>query len=156
LREPASRSRDFTIVNGADRAPGVQPPFFRMQLQGRVAYRLDDAAQARPLADFAGGELQTIVAAAGIGNPARFFGMLKNAGLTFAEMPLPDHYDFTINPFAAVTADVILITEKDAVKCARSPALKNDPRLWVVPVEAQLDGMLLDQILEKLRGSSPA
>lgn len=158
LREPASRRRDVTVVNGEQVLPNMPPPVVRMRLVAGCAYRLSEPGQVRALQDVGAGLPQplSIVAAAGIGNPARFFAMLKNAGLAFAEMPLPDHFDYAENPFAAVAADVILITEKDAVKCARSPALKNDPRLWVVPVEAQLDGMLLDQILEKLRGSSPA
>ena len=65
---------------------------------------------------------------------------------------LPDHYPFADDPFAFDTADIILITEKDAVKCSRHPALKNDPRLWVVPVTARIDEALAEHILEKLRG----
>jgi hypothetical protein len=38
-----------------------------------------------------------IVAAAGIGNPARFFGMLKAAGLQVQELPCP-----TITIFSTV------------------------------------------------------
>jgi tetraacyldisaccharide 4'-kinase len=93
-----------------------------------------------------------IVAAAGIGNPARFFAMLRAAGLKFDEMPLPDHYDFSDRVFADVLADIILITEKDAVKCIRIDALKNDRRLWVVPVTARIDDALAEKIVEKLRG----
>ena len=93
-----------------------------------------------------------IVAAAGIGNPERFFAMLEGAGLHVARMPLPDHYAFDENPFAGSDADVILITEKDAVKCRHSEALGNDARLWFVPVEAVIDAALADYIVEKLRG----
>jgi tetraacyldisaccharide 4'-kinase len=59
-------------------------------------------------------------------------------------------------PFDGVDADVILITEKDAVKCRQIDHLKNDPRLWVVPVTAQLDLRLAEQIVEKCRGRSLA
>ncbi|MGB7480946.1 MAG: tetraacyldisaccharide 4'-kinase, partial [Burkholderiaceae bacterium] len=76
----------------------------------------------------------------------------RATGLAFAEMPLPDHYPFADDPFAQDAADVILITEKDAVKCSRHPTLQHDPRLWVVPVTAQIDRALAQQILEKLRG----
>ena len=34
--------------------------------------------------------------------------------------------------------------------------LRNDTRLWVVPVTAQLDGALAEKIVEKLRGRSIA
>ena len=72
--------------------------------------------------------------------------------LRFSRLPLPDHYAFHDNPFAALEADVILITEKDAVKCRHSEPLRNDPRLWFVPVEAVIDVALVDTIVEKLRG----
>jgi len=185
LREPPSRRRDFTVVNapaltpplaatvapraaaGAS-APGGRPGRaaavlpddggaapVRMVLAGDVAERLNDRTQRLPLAGLAqrGGR---IVAAAGIGNPGRFFGMLRAAGLQIEEMPLPDHHDFLDRPFAAVTADVILLTEKDAVKCRQIEELNNDPRIWVVPVSARIDRALADQIVEKCRGCTSA
>ena len=157
LREGPQRRRDFTVVN----APAITPQLaasvggspFRMQLVGDSAERLNDPEERRPLSAFAG---RRVLAAAGIGNPGRFFALLRGAGLAFAELPLPDHYDFRENPFAAVDADVILITEKDAVKCGQLENLKDDPRLWVVPVTARIDAALAEHIVEKCRGRSPA
>ncbi len=157
LREGPARRRDFTVVN----APLITPQLaasvggapFRMQLVGDVAERLGDPGERLPLSAFAG---RRVLAAAGIGNPGRFFALLRGAGLAFAEMPLPDHYDFRDNPFAGVDADVILITEKDAVKCRQLDNLKDDPRLWVVPVTARIDPALAEQIVEKCRGRSTA
>lgn len=157
LREPASRRRDFTVVNAPQltpelaRAVGGAP--FRMQLAGGYAERLLDARERAALPQLAG---KRIAAAAGIGNPGRFFAMLRGAGLAFDELPLPDHHDFLDNPFAGIDADVILITEKDAVKCRQIENLKNDPRLWVVPVAAQIDAALAEQIVEKCRGRPTA
>jgi len=157
LREPPSRRRDFTIVNAPELDPGLRGQVggipYRMQLAGDTAEALADPARRLPLASFAGGR---IVAAAGIGNPGRFFAMLRAAGLQFDELALPDHHDFLDQPFAALDADVILITEKDAVKCGQIENLKHDPRLWVVPVTAQLDAALAEQIVEKCRGCSTA
>jgi len=156
LREPPSRRRDFTVVNapgissGLAQAVGGQP--WRMHLAGEFAEPLLGGRQV-PLAQLSD---KRIVAAAGIGNPGRFFAMLRAAGLTPGELPLPDHHDFMDDPFAGVDADVILITEKDAVKCRQIDHLKNDPRLWVVPVTAQLDARLAEQIVEKCRGRSLA
>ncbi|MGF6179121.1 tetraacyldisaccharide 4'-kinase [Massilia sp. UYP32] len=156
LREPPSRRRDFTVVNapeitpGLARAVGGQP--WRMRLAGDHAEPLQ-GGQSVPLARLTD---KRIVAAAGIGNPGRFFAMLRAAGLAVGELPLPDHHDFMDDPFAGVDADVILITEKDAVKCRQIDHLKNDPRLWVVPVTAQLDPALAEQIVEKCRGRSLA
>ncbi|MBU6291972.1 MAG: tetraacyldisaccharide 4'-kinase, partial [Burkholderiales bacterium] len=69
---------------------------------------------------------------------------------------LPDHYDYRSNPFRQVHADMILITEKDAVKCTGTHELASDARLWVVPVVVAIDEPLLDNIVEKLRGPSTA
>jgi tetraacyldisaccharide 4'-kinase len=157
LREPPSRRRDFTVVNALELSPqlahdvGGQP--WPMRLVGEFAERLNDPAQRRPLAEFRD---KRVLAAAGIGNPGRFFGMLRAAGLQVAEYPLPDHHDFLDDPFRAVDADVILITEKDAVKCRQFENINNDPRMWVVPVAARIDAALAAQIVEKCRGRPTA
>lgn len=161
LREPASRRRDFTVVNGQQHPAGISRDVVHMQLVGDMAERLSDRSQVVSLSSLAASQSSgdrplRVVAAAGIGNPSRFFAMLRGAGLVVEELPLPDHYDFSHNPFAAAQADVILITEKDAVKCAQNDALKNDPRLWVVPVTARIDTALAEQIVEKCRGSPTA
>jgi tetraacyldisaccharide 4'-kinase len=154
LREPPSRRRDVTVVNAPALTPrlaarvGGQP--HRMVLAGDSAERLGDRRDRVPLRHIGG--RGRIAAAAGIGNPARFFRMLADAGLVFQALPLPDHHDFLDRPFARVDADVILMTEKDAVKCAQIEELRNDPRLWVVPVSARLDAALVDHIVEKCRG----
>ena len=157
LREAASRRRDVTIVNAPQLTPALRAAVggtpFGMRLAGTMAEPLARPGQGVPLASLAG---RRIVAAAGIGNPARFFAMLRAAGLDFTELALPDHHDFLDRPFAHVSADIILITEKDAVKCGQIEHLKDDPRLWVVPVSAQLDAALAEQIVEKCRGSSTA
>lgn len=160
LREPKNRRADFTVVHAAKFPPELPVKAIRMQLIGDVAERLSNRSQRIALADIMDSteinQPVRIIAAAGIGNPARFFTMLRSAGLIFQEMPLPDHYDFAVNPFAALSADIILITEKDAVKCVQVEDLRNDPRLWVVPVAARIDGALAEQIVEKLRGRPTA
>jgi tetraacyldisaccharide 4'-kinase len=157
LREPPSRRRDVTVVNAPEltpalaRAVGGAP--FQMRLAGGMAERLRDPATRQPLAAFRG---KRIVAAAGIGNPGRFFAMLRAEGLDIEELPLPDHHDFLDDPFRGVAADVILVTEKDAVKCRQLENINNDPRLWVVPVAAQIDSLLAAHIVEKCRGRPTA
>lgn len=156
LREPPARRRDFTVVNAPEltpelaRAVGGRP--YQMRLVGALAEPLNGGAPLA-LSALAG---RRLLAAAGIGNPGRFFAMLRGHGLDFAELPLPDHHDFRDRPFDGVDADVILITEKDAVKCRQLDNLRDDPRLWVVPVTAQLDPALAEQIVEKCRGRSTA
>jgi tetraacyldisaccharide 4'-kinase len=147
LREPASRKSDFYVINGA--VPSGDHCYV-MQLRGGHAEQLADRRQRVALALL---KDKRVVAAAGIGHPERFFAMLRAEGISLeSTLPLPDHFDFSTNPFAEITADVILITEKDAVKCHRIAGLVKDTRLWTVPVEATIDGRLAEHIMEKLRG----
>ena len=162
LREAPARRRDFTLVNAPQLSPALlamvaRPgvPTIRMELAGEFAERLARRGERVALSARAWPGAR-IVAAAGIGHPGRFFAMLKSRGLSFAELPLPDHHDFLDMPFAGLDADVILITEKDAVKCVQLENLKDDPRLWVVPVSARIDAALAQQIVEKCRGCSTA
>lgn len=158
LREPASRRRDFSVCNvgssGSVAAAQPLPGTVAMQLVTGQAEQLQDRARRQSLESLAAqatSDSAAIVAAAGIGNPERFFATLRHAGLLFTPLALPDHYDFADNPFAALSAGLILVTEKDAVKCRAIEAIKNDPRIWVVPVTARIDGALAEQIVEKLR-----
>ncbi len=147
LREPASRKSDFYVINGASR---TSSDGFAMQLAGHHAEQLADRRQR---ADLSSLKDKRIAAVAGIGHPERFFSMLRAEGLSLESThALPDHFDFSVNPFAAITADIILITEKDAVKCSRIAGIAQDTRLWTVPVEATIAGPLAQHILEKLRG----
>ena len=165
LREPLWRRRDFSVrnvgslcdaasVHGADKiVSDGRYPCVAMQLDAPQAEQLLDRARCLPLASIAATiPPPLILAAAGIGHPARFFTSLAAAGLVFEEMPLPDHHLFTPQTFAGCHADLILITEKDAVKCREIKALASDPRFWVVPVSAHIAAPFAGHLLEKLRG----
>lgn len=152
LREPASRRSDFYVVNGfvpdALRSNG-------MTLDAEHAERINDRSERMLLSAIPRGA--RVVAAAGIGDPRRFFDMLRANGVRpTREIALPDHFDFSANPFANIDTDLILITDKDAVKCARIDALVADSRVWTVPVTATISGPLADNIVEKLRGNTTA
>ena len=164
LRESRRRRRDFNVVNvgTVDPAhasllpPGTPVGSIVMQLQAPLAEQLIDRGQRTTLAAIAAAPPAAIIAAAGIGNPSRFFATLWAAGLDFQPMPLPDHHVFTPDTFAGRAADLILITEKDAVKCNEITALAADARLWVVPVSAYIAAPLAANIVERLRGHATA
>jgi len=151
LRESASRRRDITVANlnqGEAIHASLPSDTIRMQLAGTSASHLLDAGQVKQLASLDAG--LKIVAAAGIGNPERFFTMLRQQGVGFTALPLPDHFSYSSNPFEHLSADIILITEKDAVKCRQMQDVAADPRIWVVAVEADIDSSMVDTILKKL------
>jgi len=151
LREPLARldSVDARVANG--RNP-IADSGFAMQLQFGDLYQLAAPAHTCPLAQFAGRHGANVAAVAGIGNPQRFFDMLRSAGLDVAEHPFPDHHPFTRADTACLAGSKIVMTEKDALKCAGF----DDPRIWVVPVTAKVDRGLIEAILEKLRGRKAA
>jgi tetraacyldisaccharide 4'-kinase len=73
-----------------------------------------------------------LVAAAGVARPERFFAMLRDAGLRFEPLALPDHHDYATLPWPSATADVVL-TEKDAVKI--DPQRAGTTRVWVAALD---------------------
>lgn len=159
LREPRARLDhvDAIVCNGDVPQIAAGAPRYAMQTRLGTAMPLQGAGGPLTLAGLAAQQLRErlrIVAAAGIGMPDRFFAMLRAAGLSIEEMPLADHFDFVANPFAGLAADRILITEKDAVKCAANPALATDARIWVVPLAAELDPRLVDEVVTRLQNIS--
>jgi tetraacyldisaccharide 4'-kinase len=58
-----------------------------------------------------------IHAVAGIGNPERFFKTLDSLSLHYYAHHFSDHYKFSSKDFEAYQNDIVVMTEKDAVKC---------------------------------------
>lgn len=165
LREPASRLRGVTaLVCNGEPAPSVlaaqaaagSAPLFRMQLQPGEFYDLRDPARRCSATDLRG---QPLVALAGIGDPRRFFDTVRGLDLHCEERPFPDHHAYTAADLVAPAGASLLLTEKDAVKCA--PLLQARPDaltapVWVLPVEAEVMPDLTAYLLEKLDGRSSA
>lgn len=79
-------------------------------------------------------QLQPCIALAGIGQPTRFFLMLKELGLILEQtIALPDHGQLSPSYFHRLNTSLVLITAKDAVKYP----LLADHRIWVVHVTPQ-------------------
>lgn len=150
LREPLSRLAgvDAVVWNGA---PAQLPrhagraPRFGMHLEGTCFHALADPARRCAAADLAGRPLHAV---AGIGDPARFFRALRGMGLDFVEHPFPDHHAYTADALRFADDAVVLMTEKDAVKCAGLIT----GEAWVLPVSAVVDDGLIERILEKIDG----
>ncbi len=116
---------------------------FAMSLSGWTFYNLLDTTHKAAPADF---HKRNIHAVAGIGNPQRYFQHLESLGISFTPHAFPDHHPYTASDLAFADCDVILMTEKDAVKCATFA----DARYWVLRVDAQIDPALIDHILRKI------
>ena len=149
-REPVVRlaSVDAVVKNGAVEILVGGVPTFDMRLEGARFVSLDDSAQTRAAADFAGLRLHAV---AGIGEPRRFFDHLAALGLNCATHAFPDHHRYAAGDLE-FGDDAILATEKDGVKLrglARLP-------VWLLPVEARIDPDLASFVMEKLDGLPPA
>jgi tetraacyldisaccharide 4'-kinase len=144
LREPASRLAevDAVVVNGDDSGPGDSNRF-AMSLEGATFYNLLKPDRSRDPADF---DSDRVHAVAGIGNPDRFFAHLRSLGMSFVEHPFPDHHRYRPIDLAFAGIDPVLMTEKDAIKCAHF-AREN---WWVLPVDARVDPALADLAVRKL------
>ncbi len=146
LREPVSRLNtvDAVVVNGgAEDVSAASGRGFAMQLHGEVFHNLINPEITRQASDFNGARLHAL---AGIGHPERFFRYLEHLGLRIARHPLPDHHRYSAADLAIAGADAILMTEKDAVKCASFA----DERCWVLRVDAQVDPALAQLIIRKI------
>jgi tetraacyldisaccharide 4'-kinase len=92
---------------------------------------------------------EPVLALAGIGNPGRFFALLRGAGLEVEERAFPDHHEFRAADLPpAADPRPLLMTEKDAVKLA-GLARDND---WYLPVEAELDPVFEHRLDLLLKG----
>jgi tetraacyldisaccharide 4'-kinase len=145
LREPISRLQqaDLLVVNGtADQTKTIlEKSAYLMQLIPMPIVNLKNPALTKSARELRGIK---IIAYAGIGNPQRFFQTLCNLGLEFEARPFPDHYVYSAKDFHH-TNELILMTEKDAVKC-RDFAREN---FWYLPVSAKLEPTFNDELLEK-------
>jgi tetraacyldisaccharide 4'-kinase len=151
LREPWPRPVDWVLYAG-DTPP---PPAAPGGKEGRA--RAPAFAVHRRLADHAVAADGTAVAlstlrecplhaVAAIGQPGAFFAMLEEAGLTLAQAEaLPDHYDFDSWSRLSCNAEVLICTEKDAVKL-----WKKYPDALAVPLELSLDARFLQGLKDQL------
>jgi tetraacyldisaccharide 4'-kinase len=141
LREPVSRLRtvDAVVINGGDAVPGQ----YAMQLEGVQFRNLLDPNLAVEASHFIATRNHAV---AGIGNPQRFFSHLESLGMRFTPHPFPDHHPYRAEDLAFDDCDAVLLTEKDAVKCAAFA----DARYWMLRVEARIDPALIAHILRKI------
>lgn len=139
LRETSQRLRevDALVINGAAGAPvegAAGARSFAMQLGNESFISLHDGRALAPTdwqRAFAG---RRIAMVAGTGNPGRFFSHLARLRIDGATHAFADHHPYTSADLAGIDAEVIVMTEKDAVKCGRFA----DQRLWFMRVDAIL------------------
>lgn len=140
LREPLARAADCAarVCNGGTPGPDEWP----MRLAPLPLRALVEGA-APP------GRGARVHALAGIANPARFFATLRTLGFEPIEHAFPDHHAFAPADLDFADDLPLLMTEKDAVKCARFATA----RCFYLPVSAELPEALLDLLHARLKAA---
>jgi tetraacyldisaccharide 4'-kinase len=158
LREPLEMARkaDIILVNKGELVEPIaslavgKPVFsikyrplhlFNFKKRGAVDYR------------YAAG--RKVLAFAGLGDNASFFDLLREIGADLVKtVEFPDHYEYTAEDMTSLQAfagaEVVLTTEKDAVKIDRFEVGDN---FFYLSVEAQIENetAFIDSVLEKAR-----
>jgi len=154
LRETIDRLSevDQVLINGrrgdnVAELTAVEQNAIEFELVAREVTRLNGSLT-RPIEGFSG---TTVHAVAAIGNPARFFDMLRAHGIQVIEHAFQDHARLSASDLRFGDDFEVLMTEKDAVKL---DATSSD-KYWTVPVDLEIDPALsspwLEQIETRLR-----
>jgi tetraacyldisaccharide 4'-kinase len=153
LREPARELESVHAVFVTERGgEGRADVSVRSPMLLRAQFDLGDAVnlltnERRPLAGFA--QASNLHAIAGIGHPAAFFRGLVKLGLVVKTHALPDHAPLGTGTLPFPADAIVLMTEKDAVKC-RSIARRD---WWWVDLEVSIGrqeaAALLTAVLER-------
>ena len=161
LREPASRLHtvDAIVVNASGKGGGGDvnlahfstttptTPTFEMTLANTLFINLKTDQQLDVHLALDTFQRSRLHALAGIGHPQKFFAHLTDLGFVLAAtQPFPDHHHYQAADMPVSNAEIILMTEKDAVKCGTFA----DERMWFVRVDAVLPNDFTDFVLKKI------
>lgn len=159
LRENSCRLNgvDFIVYNDELEQDATRYWVFSQQFQPSLAVSmtlsgsvLSPVSEKQTVLDLSDLKQQTVHAVTGIGHPERFFHTLESAGLRLIKHSFPDHYHFKPKDLAFNDNKIIIMTEKDAVKCGGF-GIEN---CWYLAVEAQIDAKFAYVLLDKLRNKN--
>lgn len=148
LREPISRLQtvDFCVINQPENVPHKSTNisyamsfYFNdlINIKQKNAINMDTFQRTKK-----------IHAVAGIGNPSRFFNLIRMQGLSIIEHEFPDHHVFVPEDFDFLKHDEwVIMTEKDAVKCE----VFADERYWYLPINAKLPDEFFKAVFNSLQ-----
>jgi tetraacyldisaccharide 4'-kinase len=149
LRETIDRlgKVDQILINGhmnekSERLTAIEQNAIEFDLVAEEVRRLNGSLT-RLIERFAG---TTVHAIAAIGNPARFFDMLRSHGIQVIEHAFQDHAKLSLADLEFGDDFEVLMTEKDAVKFEQV----SSDKIWTVPVDLKVDPVLAGPWLEQI------
>lgn len=128
LRESLGQLENVDIIVANARAAKNE---FLMEYHSSKFVSVNDESIERDLESFRG---QRVHAVAGIGNPQRFYSYLRTLGIDIVKHEFPDHHQFEENDLKYADDEPVIMTEKDAVKCAGYD-VKN---LWYLKIDVDM------------------
>jgi len=134
LREPEGRLQDSDIIlrRGGDKEMSVHyKPGIWKQLKAT------DKSKKFPSS-------ASIHAIAGIGQPEQFFSMLEGMGLSITRFSYSDHHQYQQSDFDKHAGKVVVMTEKDAVKCKNLDITD----AWFIEITLTLPCEIIDRVYE--------
>ncbi|MDH3977119.1 MAG: tetraacyldisaccharide 4'-kinase [Gammaproteobacteria bacterium] len=142
LREPSGRLTrvNLVLVNGSNR--GLSDHEFG--LVPGAAQLLGDG-ESCSLDSFCG---RKVWAVAGIGNPDRFYQLLRQSGMKVFPVPVSDHGSVDLQRLREEENWPVLMTEKDAVKYPATHVTD----VWWVPVELRMTTESEAAVAQQLKG----
>lgn len=148
LREPQSRlqSVDAVVVNGG--SPRTVPGVATFSMHVEITALCDLAGTVVSAERLAG----KVTLVAGIGQPDRFFEAVVRAFPDLAaapRFPFPDHHPFSVAELNALPGDTLLMTEKDAVRCAKMSSELNK-RVLAAAISVRTEPSLADWLVARL------
>ena len=149
LREAVSRidSVDYVVCNGTPGSLTALRGSVVMHLAPGTPSSLDSGATMDMEQLVLRSQAAPVNAVAGIGNPERFFNLLDELGVKALQHRFSDHYRYTARDFAGMADSLVLMTEKDAVKCAGLGL----PDAWYLPVDARLPRAWEDEFINRAK-----
>lgn len=155
LRAPLTQatSVDAIALNGEARAPLRHPRTFGFRIEAECFAALHGGRAPVPADEFARGiGAHDVLAVAATGAPQRFFATLRALGIDARTLAFADHAVIDSRTLAGLEAACIVMTEKDAVKCAAWA----DARCWSLRVRAIPEPGFVEWLIETLHGRTPA
>jgi tetraacyldisaccharide 4'-kinase len=151
---------DYILLNGLpasqqskqSQLPDISTPQAQFTLVPQVWVNVRTGQQVSlahlPLALHTGddNEVPVVDAIAGIGHPQRFFDSVQQLGFRVRPRVFADHHVYIAADLAFARHSVLLMTEKDAVKCQRFAG----DNWWYLSVKAVLPAEFLQDVMGQL------
>jgi subfamily B ATP-binding cassette protein MsbA len=150
LREPPARldQVDFVVVNGEMRTQSeryLHQVDIELVPEAWVNLRSQEEI---PVANWP--SVKQVHAVAGIGNPQRFFGLLRTMGFDVIEHGYEDHRNFLDSDLLFANQLPVIMTEKDAVRCRLMDMDLLHDNYWYLKVSVQTETDFFDQFMDRL------